>query len=314
MDLIPSFSVDHRAIIPGIFTSRVDTVENGTVTTYDIRLTRPNREPAVDVGAMYITNDGKTQLYITVTALDLSRTVYFSQDVDGGVAIDWGDGSEAVTVSGTGNCSAAHDYAAPGEYMIALLPADGCTLGLGNESSTTQAVMEAVRLNRVEIGRGVMSIGAFAFQNCYALESVTIPDSVTSLGNYAFRYCYALQSITIPGGVASIGNNAFYSCYALESVTIPDGVTSIGDYAFYGCSGLTSVTIPDSVTSIGDSAFNGCGSLTSVTIPNSVTSIGESVFSDCSSLTSIEIPNGVTSIGYRAFGGLQWFNEYHYSE
>ena len=53
MDLIPSFSVDHRAIIPGIFTSRVDTVENGTVTTYDIRLTRPNREPAVDVGAMH---------------------------------------------------------------------------------------------------------------------------------------------------------------------------------------------------------------------------------------------------------------------
>ena len=53
MDLIPSFSVDHTAIVPGIFTSRADTVGGGTVTTYDVRLTRPNREPAVDVAAMH---------------------------------------------------------------------------------------------------------------------------------------------------------------------------------------------------------------------------------------------------------------------
>lgn len=53
MDLIPSFSVDHTRIVPGIFTSRVDTVENGTITTYDVRLTRPNKEPAVDAAAMH---------------------------------------------------------------------------------------------------------------------------------------------------------------------------------------------------------------------------------------------------------------------
>ena len=53
MDLIPSFSVDHTAIIPGIFTSRVDKVGDNLITTYDIRLTRPNREPAVDVAAMH---------------------------------------------------------------------------------------------------------------------------------------------------------------------------------------------------------------------------------------------------------------------
>lgn len=53
MDLIPSFSVDHTKIVPGIFTSRMDTVENGILTTYDIRMTRPNREPAVDAAAMH---------------------------------------------------------------------------------------------------------------------------------------------------------------------------------------------------------------------------------------------------------------------
>lgn len=53
MDLIPSFSVDHTKIIPGIFTSRVDTVGDQKVTTYDVRVTRPNIEPSIDVAAMH---------------------------------------------------------------------------------------------------------------------------------------------------------------------------------------------------------------------------------------------------------------------
>ena len=53
MELIQSFSVDHTKIVPGIFTSRVDTLDKATVTTYDIRLKRPNREPVIDVAAMH---------------------------------------------------------------------------------------------------------------------------------------------------------------------------------------------------------------------------------------------------------------------
>ena len=67
MELIQSFSIDHTAIIPGIFVSREDKVGTGVVTTYDIRLKRPNREPVIDVAAMhslehiiatYLRNDG----------------------------------------------------------------------------------------------------------------------------------------------------------------------------------------------------------------------------------------------------------------
>lgn len=53
MELIQSFSVDHTLIVPGIFTSRVDYVGGDTVTTYDIRLKKPNREPVIDVAAMH---------------------------------------------------------------------------------------------------------------------------------------------------------------------------------------------------------------------------------------------------------------------
>ncbi|SFG21674.1 S-ribosylhomocysteine lyase [Oribacterium sp. WCC10] len=53
MELIQSFSVDHTRIVPGIFTSRVDHLGDYSVTTYDVRLKRPNREPVIDVAAMH---------------------------------------------------------------------------------------------------------------------------------------------------------------------------------------------------------------------------------------------------------------------
>ena len=53
MELIQSFTVDHTRIVPGIFTSRVDVLGEYKVTTYDIRLKHPNREPVVDVSAMH---------------------------------------------------------------------------------------------------------------------------------------------------------------------------------------------------------------------------------------------------------------------
>ena len=53
MELIQSFSIDHTKIIPGIFVSRTDTLGKEIVTTYDVRLKRPNAEPAIDVAAMH---------------------------------------------------------------------------------------------------------------------------------------------------------------------------------------------------------------------------------------------------------------------
>ena len=53
MELIQSFSIDHTRIIPGIFISRIDRLGDNSVTTYDVRLKRPNREPVIDVAAMH---------------------------------------------------------------------------------------------------------------------------------------------------------------------------------------------------------------------------------------------------------------------
>ena len=53
MDLIPSFAVDHTNLQPGIYVSRQDIVGGETVTTYDIRMTAPNQEPAMQPSAIH---------------------------------------------------------------------------------------------------------------------------------------------------------------------------------------------------------------------------------------------------------------------
>ena len=53
MELIQSFSVDHTRIVPGIFVSRVDHLGDYSLTTYDIRLKRPNIEPVIDIAAAH---------------------------------------------------------------------------------------------------------------------------------------------------------------------------------------------------------------------------------------------------------------------
>ena len=275
---------------------------------------------SMNIGAMYITDDGKTRLYIHI--VDKARStvpLYISQTVANGITIDWGDGSATETLAGTGNVNTSHAYGVAGDFTISLTVADGCTLGIGHNSynycvmgiTDTNGKVYCNMLQNVEIGSGVTSIGTYTFYSCRSLTSITIPDGVTSIGSSAFSYCYSLSSITIPNGVTSIGEYAFSDCYSLFSIIIPDGVTSIGTYTFSNCSSLSSITVPDGVTSIEECAFSDCSSLSSIIIPDGVTSIVEYAFSYCYALSSIIIPDGVSSIGECAFADCCGVAEYH---
>lgn len=47
MEKIPSFTIDHNRLLRGIYVSRKDKVGGDVVTTFDIRMKEPNREPAL---------------------------------------------------------------------------------------------------------------------------------------------------------------------------------------------------------------------------------------------------------------------------
>jgi len=53
MDKIPSFNIDHETMLRGIYVSRKDQIGEGVVTTFDIRMKEPNREPVMDTAVMH---------------------------------------------------------------------------------------------------------------------------------------------------------------------------------------------------------------------------------------------------------------------
>lgn len=53
MEKIPSFTIDHIRLKRGIYVSRKDTVGGEVVTTFDVRMKEPNREPALSPSAIH---------------------------------------------------------------------------------------------------------------------------------------------------------------------------------------------------------------------------------------------------------------------
>lgn len=53
MDKITSFTIDHLNLQSGLYVSRRDRKGDCTVTTFDMRITAPNREPVIDMPALH---------------------------------------------------------------------------------------------------------------------------------------------------------------------------------------------------------------------------------------------------------------------
>ena len=53
MNKIPSFTINHEQLLRGIYVSRKDEVGGEIVTTFDIRMKEPNREPVLHNGAIH---------------------------------------------------------------------------------------------------------------------------------------------------------------------------------------------------------------------------------------------------------------------
>lgn len=53
MEKITSFTIDHLKLLPGLYVSRKDKVGEQIITTFDIRMTRPNFEPVMNTAEVH---------------------------------------------------------------------------------------------------------------------------------------------------------------------------------------------------------------------------------------------------------------------
>ncbi len=76
MEKIASFTVNHLDLLRGIYVSRKDRVGDTVVTTFDLRMTRPNKEPVMNTAEIHtIEHLGATFLRNKEGISD--KTIYF---------------------------------------------------------------------------------------------------------------------------------------------------------------------------------------------------------------------------------------------
>ena len=76
MNKIPSFTIDHEKLLRGVYVSRQDNVGGEVVTTFDIRMKEPNREPALGQGAIH-TIEHLAATFLRNHPVWADRVVYF---------------------------------------------------------------------------------------------------------------------------------------------------------------------------------------------------------------------------------------------
>ena len=166
----------------------------------------------------------------------------------------------------------------------------------------------------VTMGANVESIGARAFQTCFALKSITLPAKLKTIGSQAFDGTY-ITSLTIPASVTDIEYYAFRACNQLTSIKFEDSdepvnfvtgyelsfgnaaktvyigrnINRTGDYFLWRLfNNVTDLTIGDKVTEIPNSMFDGNSELQNVTIGTGVKYIGEYAFRSCGTSDTVE--------------------------
>jgi S-ribosylhomocysteine lyase len=76
MEKIASFTIDHLRLKPGVYVSRKDKVGENTVTTFDLRLTKPNCEPVLNTAEVH-TIEHLAATYLRNHKGFSSKTIYF---------------------------------------------------------------------------------------------------------------------------------------------------------------------------------------------------------------------------------------------
>lgn len=197
-----------------------------------------------------------------------------------------------------------------------------------------RAFLNAVYLEKVELGANVVAIESGAFMNCSGLKVMSITAPVNTIGFGAFAGCTRLTRIAVSdlntcftndngdGILYEINSDDEYVLVAYpagrsdETVTVSTFVGEIKSYAFDGASRLKVINIErdNAFGTIGTYAFNGCSALEAVNVNNDAYVSVDGVLYTADEKTLVlypqnkagdtfTVPDTVTKIARRAFRG-----------
>lgn len=289
-----------------------------------------------DIGAVYITTDGKTHCYFEfVDEKKLDVTLNFTGTLD----IDWGDGT---TTSGA-TSPVSHSYASTGVYLAKLYSASAYKIG-GGTSALTFVTGNAHALKKLHLAsNATLHSSGYALYNMRGLETATIHTS--ALSTSGMNSCYGLQCIVLADrwalGTSALSNNTalrvvcptpsaylqnqcLRGCSSLRRFLVGKGAYFGDGYHFYGCYSmreaylckvnsyechstyaLRRVILKNDITQIATNAFYN-SAVETLRLPASVTNIDASAFANCAYLVYLEFNSATppTVANANAFTGV----------
>lgn len=282
----------------------------------------------LDIGALYITDDGKTRLYVDVDTETWDDFVlnYWQSNINT-TTVDWGDGTTPETKDANSWIEHRHVYASSGSYVITMSVKDGKTMRLGHDGRMLIANGETdmgrcAMLAKVEIGERMTRVTERAFYAAVRLKSVSVPSGVLFEPWRTFEQAANIRAVTAAFSSAII--QTFYNCTNLRAIASTKGTTQSDDYTitntavrqinfdmtaansaqalervhikavngqvgnFSFCRALVEITIPADATTFVTAAFQGDYALRRVTCLGDIASIPAQVFQRCYPLRFVD--------------------------
>lgn len=272
----------------------------------------------LDIGALYITDDGKTRLYVDVDTETWDDFVlnYWQSNINT-TTVDWGDGTTPETKDASSWIEHRHVYASSGSYVITMSVKDGKTMRLGHDGRMLIANGETdsgrcAMLRRVEVGARAVATDPQCFRNCCRLESISLPQTMKIYTARAFEQCTQLR-VFIAADMDEVWQS-FYRCSNLRAIATPKGTTQKNNYAIantavrqvnfdmidaYTAEALERVHIKAVNGQVGD--FSSCRALLEVTIPADATTFVAAAFSGDNALRRVTCLGDIASIPAQVF-------------
>ncbi|HIZ63287.1 MAG TPA: leucine-rich repeat domain-containing protein [Firmicutes bacterium] len=187
----------------------------------------------------------------------------------------------------------------------------------------------SLKVKKITLPEGLLSIGAGAFNKCSLLTETNIPSSVRYVGKDAYYetalyqvgktnyldhwlLSYAPQSnqtkFVVEEGTVGIAEGKLFSsgAFSITEVVLPDSLKVIGECNFESMSAVTSIKLSKSLERIGKDAFRYCYALSDLdlSVCTSLKTIEDYAFSFCKAMTRFYIPASVQELGEGVFNQI----------
>lgn len=274
----------------------------------------------LDIGALYITDDGKTRLYVDVDTETWDDFVLnYWQSHHNATTVDWGDGTTPETKYDYSWVEHRHVYASSGSYVITMSVKEGTTMDIGSGGRGYMLIAKGetdmgrcAMLTKVEIGERVSRVTERAFSAAVRLKSIAVPSGVLFEPYRTFEQAASIRAVTV--SFSSTINGTFYNCTNLQGIASTKGTAQSNNYAIANTAvrqvnfDMTAANQAQAIERVHIKAVNGqvgnfssCRSLLEATIPADATTFVAAAFQGDNALRRVTCLGDIASIPAQVF-------------